>query len=88
MHGVIQKGNCTGRSILNFLQLHREEVSEGEKVAVVSWCQQPHLIIFELDFHADFGRQALWSMKTVPGRNKRQRILGKPIVEGVRGASD
>lgn len=38
-------------------------MSEGEKVAEVSWCQQPHLIRCELDFHADFGREALGSVQ-------------------------
>lgn len=37
----------------------REDVSEGTKVAEGSWCQQPHLILSELNFRADLGRQAL-----------------------------
>ena len=46
-----------GGSILNFPRLRREGVSEGEKVAAVPWCQQPQLIISELDFHADLGER-------------------------------
>lgn len=57
MRWVIWKGSCTGGSILNFPQLRREGVSEGEKVAAVPWCQRPQLIIFELDFHAGLGER-------------------------------
>lgn len=43
--------------MLTSLQLRREGVSEGEKVAEAHWCQQPPLILFELDFCADLGER-------------------------------
>lgn len=49
-------------------------MSEGEKAAEVPWCQQPHLIIFELDFRADLAERFLGQCDSSRGENKRQKF--------------
>lgn len=83
----IQEGSHTERSIFNFPQLCIEGVSEGQ-VVEARWCQQPHLLISELDFQADLEIGSLVSMDQVPVKNKRPWMLGKQILEVAREATD
>lgn len=62
-------------------------MSEGE-VVEAPWCQQPHLLISELDFHADLETGSLVSVDQVPVKNERPWMLGKQILEVAREATD